>query len=242
MDPNDYLAQTFNDSVLQLKLSLSEVFNYLGLGTVNSDEIKLVDLINKDEVPIRIEDSHHKTVNKRLIASLELHTEKNDIFSKTTPYTPNNIYKILTVIDEAKNIIIDVSAKNIFITCEQMYATREEFTEYYRNDIKLNNSNIVTKKGPTKPAKSAPLTKISKMQQRHIVFEVFCKSVALQKQLPNHEHQTIYDSFQPPMTREDFYDELTKFDPATYMFNANDFFRDKTKIKIDFSKAARPRK
>ena len=242
MDTYDYLELTSRNSVLPLTLSLTEVFDYLGLGDFNSYEIKLIERINNDNMPIRIMCVDEEIVQGRLIASIELHEGQNITFGKATHYTPHNIYKIMTVKDDAKNSIINVSANNILITYEKMYATRDEITEYFRNDRLLDIPITVTNKEPAKPAKSALPTKISKMQQRYIVFEDFCKSVALQKQLPNHEHQTIYDSFQPPMTREDFYDELTKFDPATYMFNAKDFFRDKTKIKIDFSKAARPRK
>ena len=124
MDQYDYLALTSRNSVLPFKLSLSEVFDYIGLGNLNSYEMQLIERINNDNMPIRIMCIDEEIVQGRLIASIELHTEKNVLFSKTTTYTHNNIYKVLTVIDDTKNIIMDVSANNILITNEQMYATR----------------------------------------------------------------------------------------------------------------------
>ncbi len=129
MNPYDYLELTSRNSILELTLSLSEVFDYLGLGALNSYEIKLIERVNNDNMPIRIMGIDEEIVQGRLIASLELHTEKTTLFSKTTTHTRNNIYKVLTVIDDTKNIIMDVSANNILITNEQMYATRDEITE-----------------------------------------------------------------------------------------------------------------
>lgn len=76
MEPYDYLELTSRNSVLPLELSLSEVFDYLGLGNLNSYEIKLIKRINNDNMPIRIMGVDEEIVQGRLIASLELHTKK----------------------------------------------------------------------------------------------------------------------------------------------------------------------
>ena len=248
MDQYDYLALTSRNSVLPFKLSLSEVFDYIGLGNLNSYEINLIERVNNDNMPIRIMGVDEEIVQGRLIASLELHTEKNVLFSKTTTHTRNNIYKVLTVIDDTKNIIIDVSANNILITNEQMYAIRDEITEYYRNDLLRDNPSEDRTKQITN-VKAKPNTNVKSTRKKEPIqdkrlrlFETFCQKVAKEKNLPDDKHQTVYDSYQPPMTIDDFYDELTKFDSNTYSFNAKDFVRDKTKVKIKFSKAARPRK
>ena len=239
MDQYDYLALTSRNSVLPFKLSLSEVFDYIGLGNLNSYEMQLIERINNDNMPIRIMCIDEEIVQGRLIASIELHTEKNVLFSKTTTYTHNNIYKVLTVIDDTKNIIMDVSANNILITNEQMYATRDEITEYFRNDLLRDNPSGDRNKQITNVKSKRKKEPIQDKRLR--LFETFCQKVAKEKNLPDDKHQTVYDSYQPPMTRDDFYDELTKFDSNTYSFNAKDFVRDKTKVKIKFSKAARSR-
>ena len=239
MDQYDYLALTSRNSVLPFKLSLSEVFDYIGLGNLNSYEMQLIERINNDNMPIRIMCIDEEIVQGRLIASIELHTEKNVLFSKTTTYTPNNIYKVLNVIDDTKNIIMDVSANNILITNEQMYATRDEITEYFRNDLLRDNPSEDRNKQITNVKSKRKKEPIQDKRLR--LFETFCQKVAKEKNLPDDKHQTVYDSYQPPMTIDDFYDELTKFDSNTYSFNAKDFVRDKTKVKIKFSKAARSR-
>lgn len=74
--------------------------------------------------------------------------------------------------------------------------------------------------------------------QRFVEFEKYCKQRAKEKKLPDEEHQTIYDSFTPPLTKIDFYKELSKYDMKTFNGNIRDFFGDK-RVKIEFSKAAR---
>jgi hypothetical protein len=186
-------------------------------------------------------------VQGRLIASLELHTEKNVLFSKTTTYTPNNIYKVLTVIDDAKNSIINLSANNILITNEQMYATRDEITQYYRNDLLLDNPS----KDRTKPitdtkakkstnAKAKP-KKEPIMVTRVRLFNKISKKIAQEKNLPDDKNQTVYDSFQPPMTKQDYYNFIGKDHLKIFSANHGDFFRG-DRVGIKFSEAARSRK
>ena len=134
---------------------------------------------------------------------------------------------------------MDVSANNILITNEQMYATRDEITEYFRNDLLRDNPSGDRNKQITNVKSKRKKEPIQDKRLR--LFETFCQKVAKEKNLPDDKHQTVYDSYQPPMTIDDFYDELTKFDSNTYSFNAKDFVRDKTKVKIKFSKAARSR-
>ncbi|WP_010177544.1 hypothetical protein [Glaciecola sp. HTCC2999] len=239
MEPYDYLELKSRNSVLELTLSLSEVFDYLGLGALNSYEIKLVERVNNDNMPIRIMGVDEEIVQGRLIASLELHTEKNVLFSKTTTHTRNNIYKVLTVIDDTKNIIIDVSANNILITNEQMYATRDEITEYYRNDLLRDNPSEDRNKQITKVKSKRKKEPIQ--DKRFRLFETFCKKVAKKKNLPDDKHKTVYDSYQPPMTRKDFYDVIAEIDKGSFRAGCEDFFRDK-RIEFKISTAARNRK
>lgn len=239
MEPYDYLELKSRNSVLELTLSLSEVFDYLGLGNLNSYEIKLIECINNDNMPIRMMCIDEEIVQGRLIASLELHTEKNVLFSKTTTHTRNNIYKVLTVIDDTKNIIIDVSANNILITNEQMYATRDEITEYYRNDLLRDNPSEDRNKQITKVKSKRKKEPIQ--DKRFRLFETFCKKVAKKKNLPDDKHKTVYDSYQPPMTRKDFYDVIAEIDKGSFRAGCEDFFRDK-RIEFNISTAARNRK
>jgi hypothetical protein len=247
VNPYDYLELTSRNSVLPLELSLSEVFDYLGLGALNSYEIKLVERVINDNMPIRIMGIDEEIVQGRLIASLELHTEKNALFNKTTAYTRNNIYKVLTVIDDTKNIIMDVSANNILITNEQMYANRDEITEYYRNDLLRDNPSEGRNKQITNVKAKQNTNVKSKRKKERIqdkrfrLFETFCKKVAKKKNLPDDKHKTVYDSYQPPMTRKDFYDVIAEIDKGSFRSGCEDFFRDK-RIEFNISKAARNRK
>ena len=85
-----------------------------------------------------------------------------------------------------------------------------------------------------KPTSKAGYTQ----NQRFVEFEKYCKQRAKEKKLPDEEHQTIYDSFTPPLTKIDFYKELSKYDMKIFNGNIRDFFGDK-RVKIEFSKAAR---
>ena len=247
MNPYDYLELTSRNSILELTLSLSEVFDYLGLGALNSYEIKLIERVNNDNMPIRIMGIDEEIVQGRLIASLELHTEKTALFSKTTTHTRNNIYKVLTVIDDTKNIIIDVSANNILITNEQMYATRDEITEYYRNDLLRDNPS----EDRTKPITDAIAKKNTKvkakrkkepiMEQRLKLFNQISKKIAQEKNLADDKNQTVYDSFHPPMTKKDYYNFIRKDHLKIFSANYGDFFRD-DRVGIIFNPGARSRK
>jgi hypothetical protein len=84
-----------------------------------------------------------------------------------------------------------------------------------------------------------PVNKAENPQDKRFgKFTEYCKQRAKDKQLPDEEHQTIYDSFTPPLTKEDFYNELSKYDIKVFNGNLSDFFRD-DRIKIKLSKAAR---
>ena len=137
MDIYNYTHLASRNNLIPLNLTLKEVFNYLGLGDLNVYEISLIERINKDKMPIRIASSN-KNTNGRVIASLELHKEKNLIFNKTSTFTLNNAYKVLTIKNSIKSKIIDVSTNDVFITSKQMYATRKDITKYFRDDLTLD--------------------------------------------------------------------------------------------------------
>ena len=227
-------------SVLPFELSMGEVFDYLGLGGIQKYETKLLDRINIDKMPIRIKDKTNKLVDGCLIYDLELHEKAYRQFDKEKPFIPNNRYKILSVVNDTSDTsdtsdtIISVSTNNIIITTKQMYATRDEITEYYRQDIQNDLPTLNTNTKSTKPKPE------SKTDERVREFNQFCKKIAKEKNLPNSEHQTIYDSYQPPMTKADFYKELSKHESEIFTFNSGDFFADQ-RVKIKFHKAARSR-
>lgn len=219
-------------SVLPFELSMSEVFDYLGLGGIQKYETELLDRINIDKMPIRIKDKNNKLVDGCLIYDIELHEKAYRQFDKTTPFIPNNRYKILSVVNDTSDTIIGVSTNNIIITNSQMYATRDEITEYFRQDIQTDLPTLNTKTKSTKPKPE------SKMDKRLRTLELYCKKIAKEKGLPNSQHQTIYDSFQPPLTKVGFYKELSKYKGMIFNCNPGDFYADK-RVKIKFNKAAR---
>lgn len=221
-------------SVLPFELSMGEVFDYLGLGGIQKYETKLLDRINIDKMPIRIKDKNNTLVDGCLIYDIELHEKAYRQFDKTTPFIPNNRYKILSVVNDTSDTIISVSTNNIIITTKQMYATRDEITEYFRQDIQTDLPTLNTKTKSTKPKSE------SKTDERVREFNQFCEERAEEKNLLNSQHQTIYDSFHPPMTKADFYKELYKHNREIFNFNSGDFFADQ-RVKITFNKAARSR-
>jgi hypothetical protein len=186
-------------------------------------------------------------VHNCLVTLIELHEEPYLKFDSKRMFNRDNTYKINQIIDDASQKKIDVSSNNIIITTKNMYATKAEISEYYRNDLQLDNPS----KDRTKPitnikneqstnAKAKP-KKEQILDKRFKLFEEFCEQVMIEKNLPDSKHQTVYDSFQPPMTKVDFYSEIEKKQGGTFTHNYGDFFRDKS-VKIQFSKAARHRK
>ena len=241
-DDNNSQYTLSRNSVLPLRLSLSEVFDYLGLGSLSytsGNEIQLIERINDDRLPIRIQDIDSKLANKRLIHTIALQQEKSVLFSNSTPFTRDNIYKVISVIDDAKNNVIDVSHDNICITHQHMFATRDEITAYFRRDIQMDFAVAQAPKSSPTPAakpKSEPI-----MEKRYREFDKYCKKIAQEKNLPNDTHQSVYESFKPLMTRKDFYSKLFEYNPKIFNCSFIDFFRDKKRVQIEFSKGVRHR-
>lgn len=241
-DDNNSQYTLSRNSVLPLRLSLSEVFDYLGLGSLSytsGNEIQLIERINDDRLPIRIQDIDSKLANKRLIHTIALQQEKSFLFSNSTPLTRDNIYKVISVIDDAKNNVIDVSHDNICITHQHMFAIRDEITAYFRRDIQMDFPVPQVPKSPPTPA--AKPKEEPAMEKRFREFDKYCKKIAQEKNLPNHDHQSVYESFKPLMTRKDFYSKLFEYNPKIFNCSFIDFFRDKKRVKIEFSKGVRHR-
>jgi hypothetical protein len=239
---DDYMNAMFRNNVLPLVLTLNQVFDYLGLGSLSRYETTLIERINSDAMPIRIKALEEQTFAGRLVHSIELHSEKNLIFSKTKKYVPNNVYKILELNDDKNHTVVDVSKNNILITHEQMYAKRDEIVEYYRNDLQKDSPLIRPAIKVSEREKSD--VKETIQDKRFKRFEEICAEIAQQKKLPDQKHQTIYDSFVPPMTKRNFYNYFAQFtaeDNQLFAFNYGDFFRDK-RVKVEFCKSARNRK
>jgi dTDP-4-amino-4,6-dideoxygalactose transaminase len=128
------------------------------------------------------------------------------------------------------------------ITYEQMYAKRDEIVEYYRNDLQKDSPLIRPAIKVSESEKS--VVKETIQDKRFKRFEEICAEIAQQKKLPDQKHQTIYDSFVPPMTKKNFYNLFAQFtaeDKQLFAFNYGDFFRDK-RVKVEFCKSARNRK
>ena len=238
---------TSRTSILPLKPNIAQIFDYLGLSILQKDETQLIERINEDNMPVRLNLSENSLVHNCLVTVIELHEEPYLKFDSKRMFNRDNTYKINQIIDDASQKKIDVSSNNIIITTKNMYATKAEISEYYRNDLQLDNPS----KDRTKPitnikneqstnAKAKP-KKEQILDKRFKLFEEFCEQVMIEKNLPDSKHQTVYDSFQPPMTKVDFYSEIEKKQGGTFTHNYGDFFRDKS-VKIQFSKAARHRK
>jgi hypothetical protein len=238
---------TSRTSILPLKPNIAQIFDYLGLSILQKDETQLIERINEDNMPVRLNLSENSLVHNCLVTLIELHEEPYLKFDSKRMFNRDNTYKINQIIDDASQKKIDVSSNNIIITTKNMYATKAEISEYYRNDLQLDNPS----KDRTKPitnTKDEQSSTVKAKPQKELVhdkrfrlFEEFCEQVAIEKNLPDSKHQTVYDSYQPPMTRVDFYSEIEEKQGSTFAHNWSDFFRDE-RLELEISKATRNRK
>lgn len=90
---------TARQSVLPLKLTMSEVCEYLGLGGVLTCEAQLIIRINQDDIPIRLNINKTSIAHNCIIKSIELYDEAYLQFDNKRKYKQHNTYKILEVID-----------------------------------------------------------------------------------------------------------------------------------------------
>jgi hypothetical protein len=238
---------TSRTSILPLKPNIAQIFDYLGLSILQKDETQLIERINEDNMPVRLNLSENSLVHNCLVTLIELHEEPYLKFDSKRMFNRDNTYKINQIIDDASQKKIDVSSNNIIITTKNMYATKAEISEYYRNDLQLDNPSkdrtkpITNTKDEQSTTVKAKPKKEPIQDKRFRLFEEFCEQVAIEKNLPDSKHQTVYDSYQPPMTRVDFYSEIEEKQGSTFAHNWSDFFRDE-RLELEISKATRNRK
>jgi hypothetical protein len=134
------------------------------------------------------------------------------------------------------------SVGDLFIDLSNVFVKKSDFTNFMNesgdNTLKTTGQNL------DHPIKKSvkPISKAGDTQnQRFVEFEKYCIHRASEKNLPDVEHQTIYDSFSPPLTKIDFFDELSNFNSKIFNANSRDFYDD-NRVKIEFSPAARNRK
>ena len=238
---------TSRTSVLPLKPNIAQIFDYLGLDLSQKYETQLIERINEDNMPVRLNLSENSLVHNCLVTLIELHEKPYLKFDSKRKFNRDNTYKIKQVINKANQKKINVTSKNIIITTKNMYATKAEISEYYRNDLQLDN----TSKDRTKPitytkakkstnAKAKP-KKEPIMVTRVRLFNKISKKIAQKKNLPDYKNQTVYDSFRPPMTKQDYYNFIGKDHLKIFSANYGDFFRG-GRVGITFHPGARPRK
>ena len=238
---------TSRTSILPLKPNIAQIFDYLGLSILQKDETQLIERINEDNMPVRLNFSENSLVHNCLVTLIELHEEPYLKFDSKRMFNRDNTYKINQIIDDASQKKIDVSSNNIIITTKNMYATKAEISEYYRNDLQLDNPS----KDRTKPitdtkakkstnAKAKP-KKEPIMVTRVRLFNKISKKIAQKKNLPDDKNQTVYDSFHPPMTKKDYYNFIGEDHLKIFSANYGDFFRG-GRVGITFNPAARSRK
>jgi hypothetical protein len=234
-----------NEAVLDMEPRLEEIFDYLGLGRIPQDEGKLIARINIDNMPVRVKskilDNSHLIVQGQsyLICFIELKTRARmaSLFDNNIKEVPTNIYKVSSIKLNLTSNEVDISSKDIQITKNDMFAIRDELITYY-SEVKTLEHPLT----PNKQRSNSTKKNIDGTTQtiRLNSFNKFCIARAKEKKLPNQEHQTIYDSFSPPMTKNDFYKELFTFESKIFNANGHDFFRD-SRVLITFKKSARNR-
>lgn len=232
---------------LPLKLNMAQVFDILSLGELEKYETTLIEKINEENLPVRLNFCKNNLAHNCLVILIELHEEPYLKFDRKRKFNSDYTYKVNQIIDDASQKKINVSSENIIITTKNMYAAKAEIAEYYINHSRLYISSIDKTKPIINTKDEKSTTVKAKPQKERIqdkrfrLFEEFCEQVAIEKSLPDSKHQTVYDSFHPPMTKKDYYKEIAKTNKQAFAHNWSDFFRD-TSVEIQFSKAARHRK
>jgi hypothetical protein len=127
----------YRTSVLPLKFSISQIFEYLGFDLHKNHEAQLIEKINEENLPIRLNLSENNIVHNCLVTLIELHEEPYLKFDSKRKFNRDNTYKINQIFDDASRKKINVSSENIIITAENMYATKAEISEYFRDKMQL---------------------------------------------------------------------------------------------------------
>lgn len=125
----------------------------------------------------------------------------------------------------------------IKLTPNSFYCMKNELDTFIcnlnRKEETLLNKSTVSAKGK--------LRKKHILERRLDAFNAFCDERKITANLENSEHQTIYESFIPLMTKRDFYNELQKFDSKLFACASKGFYGNK-RVNIEFNKGARNRK
>jgi hypothetical protein len=238
---------TSRTSILPLKPNIAQIFDYLGLSILQKDETQLIERINEDNMPVRLNLSENSLVHNCLVTLIELHEEPYLKFDSKRKFNRDNTYKINQIIDDASQKKIDVSSNNIIITTKNMYATKAEISEYYRNDLQLDNPSKDRTKPITNTKDEQSTSAKAKPKKEPIIvtrvrlFNQVSKQIARENNLPDDKNQTVYDSIQPPMTQKDYFYFIGKGHPKVFNANHQDFFRG-NRVGVKFSKAGRHRK
>jgi hypothetical protein len=145
--------------------------------------------------------------------------------------------ELFHVINDDNNNVGD-----LFIDLSNVFVKKSDFINFINLiDESGDNALKTTVQNLEHPIQKnvKPISKAGHTQNtRFVEFEKYCKQIAIEKKLPDEEHQTIYDSFSPFLTKKDFYNELFEYNQKVFNGNESDFFRD-TRVKIQFTKSAR---
>lgn len=246
------------------KISINLLYEYLGL-TAMSQDARL------DALKSHSQDGGLLFTFQQPVIGMSIEISRNDIYDETDEFKPaskkymqaifkaksftlNDYFTVngkpftcirqFEVSGEGFNIINKDKSNfgSYDIDLAKVYVKKSDFDNVF--DVSGDNALKTTGQNLDHPIQTSvkPISKAGATQnQRFIEFEKYCKQIAKEKKLPDEEHQTIYDSFTPPLTIKDFHDELSEYDKKIFNGNIRDFFGDK-RVKIEFSKAARKRK
>ena len=224
-------------SILDMEPTIEQIFNYLGLGTIAMDEDKLINRINKDRMPIRINRKilqglpQINTNEAYLICSIELKTKARveSLFDENITSVPDNLYKINSIRRNKSSKEVNISNKNLIISKNDMTSKRDEIIAYYIAAKK--------KEHPTPSQLSKKKLRKNIDLQRSLKFEEYLFNMATKSNITETCPKAIYKALGEP-TITNLNTALNKFDPKLFKINNGtqepfkNFWRSQTVIPV----------
>jgi hypothetical protein len=238
-------------SVLPHEFSILHINNYLGIphspsyGEFNT----LCRYVNEDKLPLHcnvknLDLSNYGRSNTSMSSfsgELKIIHLKFDswcsIFEPWQKEDDRGAYRYKLLSFEFQDTVYSLNnGASTIIYDKEIFGKRDDLLKFIgdlnkKNEKLLNGSHVSTEE---------TLRKSLIQEQRLAAFNVFCGKRKAIKNLTNSEHQTVYKSFTPAMTKKNFYSELQKHDSTLFAVGLNDFFKDE-RVEIIFDKAARNR-
>jgi len=234
------------NKILPHEFNISQIQNYFGLSIINREESykALCRYINEDGLvlhynakKIKLTNTINESLDKACFSGeVRINAIKFDslktLFKRTNK--PDNTFIVHEV--EVNGSTYRVNNKSgVIISDNMLIGKRDNLVNFLTRDSQREES-LSNQLQPTPLIK--PKIKTSILEKRIVKLTNFCLQIKSQKKLPDSSHQTVYNSYNPPLTQDDFWLLLQDYDSALFALGKNDFYKSK-EVNINFKKGAR---